>query len=85
MPVQASGGLNVKSLNIETINGILVDDFVDLSSTKVLQGSWHFPSAIIFGNLVHGPNAVQSPISPKELSLSIVKTSGEYTVSGTKV
>lgn len=78
-------GLNVKTLSVKTINGVSFDNYVDLSSTRVLQGEWHIPSAIIHGDLVHSDGALQAPVSPKTLSSVVIKTSGDYVVSGTKV
>lgn len=75
----------MKNLKIKTINSLALENLVDLSSTSSLQGTWHFPSATVYGDLNHGLSAVQSPVVLKDLSSNIVKTTGKYTVSGSKV
>lgn len=67
------------------MNSVGLDNFVDVSSTKTLQGTWHFPSATIYGDLVHTSLAVQYPASLKELASTIVRTTGNFTISGEKV
>lgn len=84
--LQSSNELSIQNLAINTINGHNIEDFVSLSSTKNLKGTWHFPpSTTVDGDLVHEPSALQSPVVLKELSSTIVKTSGEYVVSGSKI
>lgn len=75
----------MKSLNVKTINNRPVESYVDLSRTELLRGTWQFPMATITGDIVHGPSALQYPISPKDLASVVVKSSGSYIISGLKV
>lgn len=83
--LHAPSGLNVKTINIKTINNVALENYVDLTSTNTLQGTWHFPSATIYGDLKHGLSAIQSPVQLRDLASNIVKTSGTYTISGSKI